>query len=72
MMGLMNSIMTIIRKEIETCRFSRYRIGKDTGISEKQLHRIVKQGGTLIAETADMLLEYFGYEIRKKKGKGGK
>ena len=58
----------IIRKEIQTCGKSRYRIASDTGISENQLHRLL-YGGSLKAETCDTLLQYFGYEIRKKKGK---
>ncbi len=61
-------IIEIIRKEIKTCGRSRYRIACDTGISENQLHRVI-YGGSLKAETAGLLLKYFGYEIRKKKGR---
>jgi len=60
-------VIEIIRKEIETCGMKRYRIAKDTGISQAQLHRIVN-GGSLKAETVGALLEYFGYELRKKEG----
>lgn len=61
------NVIEIIRKEIETCGKSRYRIAEDTGVSEAQLHRFIN-GGSLKAETAGALLGYFGYELRKKKG----
>ncbi len=59
--------MKIIRREIETCGLSRYRIAQDNGLSEAQLHRVVVQNGSLKAETVGQLLEYFGYELKKKK-----
>jgi hypothetical protein len=58
-------VIEIIRKEIETCGKTRYRIAHDTGVSEAQLHRFMNNG-SLKAETVGVLLEYFGYEIRKK------
>ena len=61
-------MIEIIRKEIEHCGKTRYRIAQDTEISEAQLHRLMN-GGSLKAKTVGALLEYFGYEIRKKKGK---
>ena len=61
-------LIEIIRKEIDNCGKSRYRIAQDTEISEAQLHRLMN-GGSLKAETVGVLLEYFGYEIRKKKGR---
>lgn len=60
-------VIEIIRKEIKTCGKTRYRIAQDTGVSEAQLHKLI-HGGSLKAETVGTLLEYFGYEIRKKKG----
>lgn len=63
----MNIIETIL-KEIKTCGKTRYRIAQDTGVSEVQLHRLVKNGGSLQAETAGVLLKYFGYRLEKKKG----
>jgi len=62
-------MIEMIRREIETCGKTRYRIAQDTGISEAQLHSLVKKGGSLKAETAGTLLEYFGYEVRKQKRK---
>ena len=64
-------MIEIIMKEIETCGRTRYRIAQDTGVSQAQLHRLIN-GGSLKAETIGTLLEYFGYEVRKKKGRGKK
>ncbi len=55
----------IVRKEVETCGKTRYRIAQDTGISESQLHRLVN-GGSFQAKTVGALLEYFDYEVQKK------
>jgi hypothetical protein len=60
--------MEQIRKHIETCGKSRYRISKDTGIDKAALCRIM-QGGSCKAETADILLKYFGLTITKDKKK---
>lgn len=60
-------LIKIIRKEMKTCGKTRYRIASETGISENQLHRLVN-GGSLKAETAGVLLEHLGYEVRKRKG----
>jgi plasmid maintenance system antidote protein VapI len=62
------NILKTIRNEIEHSGISRYRIAKDTGIDQGQLHRIMEKNQSLYCETAEKLLDYFGYEIRKKKG----
>ena len=64
-------LIEIIRKQVETCGKTRYRIAQDAGVLESQLHRLVN-GGSLHAETIGILLDYFGYEVRKKKGRGKK
>lgn len=61
-------IMELIRKEITHSDKTRYRISQDTGIEQAVLCRVM-QGGSLKAETADILLNYFGYEVKKKAGK---
>jgi len=61
-------LIEILRKEIKTCRKSRYEISKTTGIDQAVLCRII-QGGSCKAETADILLKYFGLTIAKKKKK---
>lgn len=64
-------MIEIIRKELKACgkngKRTRYRVAQETGVLENQLHRVVN-GGSLSAETASVLLEYFGYEVRKKGG----
>ena len=62
----MSMIIELLRKEIKTCGKSRYRISADTGIDKAVLCRIM-QGGSCKAETIDILLKYFGYEVKKKK-----
>jgi plasmid maintenance system antidote protein VapI len=62
-------ILKTIKKEIENSSKSRYQISKDTGITEGQLHRIIKKNQSLYCETAEKLLDYFGYGIIKKRDK---
>jgi hypothetical protein len=62
----MGMIIEMIRKQIKTCGKSRYQISKDTGVDEAALCRII-QGGSCKVETADILLDYFGLTIAKKK-----
>lgn len=58
-------IIEIIRRQINKCGKTRYRISKETGVGEDQLCRIM-QGKTCTVETADILLKYFGLTIAKK------
>jgi len=60
----MTMIIEQIREQINTCGKSRYRISKDTGVDKAILCRIM-QGGSCKAETADILLKYFGLTIAK-------
>ena len=66
MMYIYNMIVDIIRKEIDKSNKTRYQIAKESGISEAQLCRLM-QGKTVTCETADILLKYFGYKIKKGK-----
>jgi len=59
-------IMERLRKEIETCRKSRYQICKETGIDKAAMSRIM-HGGSCKAETIDILMNYFNLKITKKK-----
>jgi len=59
-------IMKIIRSEVEKSPESRRQICMATGIDETAMHRIIKKDGSCMAETADKLLAYFGYELKKK------
>ena len=65
-------IVETIRKHIEACGKTRYRISQDTGVDEATLCRIIA-GKACSTETADVLLEYFGLAIvSKQKSKKSK
>jgi transcriptional regulator with XRE-family HTH domain len=57
-------IVQTIRKEIASSNKTRYQIAKESGVSEAQLCRLM-QGKTITCETADILLQYFGYKLKK-------
>lgn len=59
-------MMDIIRKEIENSNKTRYRIALETGVQAAVLCRVM-QGGSLKAESAEILLKYFGYSIKKER-----
>ena len=61
-------IVEMIRKEIIKSKKSRYQIANDTGISQTRLCRLM-QGENINSENAGILLEYFGYTLKKKKGR---
>lgn len=61
-------LIELIRKQIQACGKSRYEISQDTGVEQAVLCRIMK-GGSCKAETVEILLEYFGFEIKQKRGK---
>lgn len=61
-------IIEEIRKQIKTSSKSLNQIGRDTGIDKAALSRIMN-GGSCKAETADILLKYFGLTITKDKKK---
>ena len=60
-------ILKIIKKEVNKSKLSRYRIAKETGIDQGQFHRIMEKNQSLYCETAEILLEFFGYDLKKKK-----
>jgi plasmid maintenance system antidote protein VapI len=62
-------ILSTIREEINNSGLSRYRIAKELEIDQGQLHRIMEKNQSLYCETAEKLLMYFGYELKKRKGK---
>jgi transcriptional regulator with XRE-family HTH domain len=61
------NIDELLRKEIEKSGKTRFRISQESGISEAQLCRFM-QGKTFTLATAEILLKYFGYKIKKTKG----
>jgi transcriptional regulator with XRE-family HTH domain len=64
----LNMIIEVLKKEIKQCGLSRYEIAKCTGVSQAQLCRFMK-GQSFQCETADLLLQFFGYELTKSKKK---
>ncbi len=65
--------MKTIRKEIKDSPLSQREISRQTGINIAAIHRIMVQGTGLTAESCDKLLNFFGYELTKKRGlKNGK
>jgi len=65
-MMLIMDIMKIIRREVEKSPESRRKICFANGINETAMHRIMEKNGSCMAETAEKLLAYFGYELKKK------
>ncbi len=60
-------IVKLLREEIKKSKESRYRIAKETGVSQTRLCRLM-QGESINAENAGRLLEHFGYTLKKQKG----
>lgn len=58
-----------LKKAIEECGQSRYRISQETGIEEAALSRFVNGKRGLTLETVDRLADYFGLRLTKSKGK---
>ena len=58
-------MVEIIRDEIRKSKINRRQISLKSGVSQEQLCRLM-QGKTLTAETSGVLLDYFGYELKKK------
>ena len=63
----MKTVLSIIVSELKKARVTRAEISRQTGITESNLCRILK-GETkhITAQTVDALLNFFGYEIRKR------
>jgi transcriptional regulator with XRE-family HTH domain len=62
-------IIETVRRQIEKSGLSRYQISQDTGVDQATLSRLM-QGKTVTVETADILLKYFGLELKPKKKRG--
>ena len=70
----MSQILDAIREAIETGDKTRYRIWKDTGISESHLSKLMRGERGLSIEALERLAEYLNLEIticpkRRKKGR---
>lgn len=64
-------LLEVIRKAIKNSGLSRYRIAKDTGIDQSVLFRIINKGSCSL-DTADILCNYLGLELKPKHKKGYK
>jgi hypothetical protein len=59
----MATVTDTLRKAVERCGQTRYRIGKATGIPASVLSRFVAKGGGLRSESIDKLCTYLGLEL---------
>jgi len=66
-MGKMTAkkIGQLIAREIEKRKLTQYRIALDTGVKQPCLSRFLN-GGSLKMETAGVLLDYLGFELKRK------
>ena len=63
-----------LRQLVRDSKVTRYRIWKETGITESVLSRFAR-GGSASLETLDGLIQYFGLQVevkRKRQKKAGK
>jgi transcriptional regulator with XRE-family HTH domain len=58
-----------LKAAIEQSGVSRYRIAQDTGILETSLSRFMRGETSLRLDKADVLAEYLGLELVKRKAK---
>jgi plasmid maintenance system antidote protein VapI len=63
------NIGEMLKQKIIACGISRYKISSDTGIEQAALSRLVHGKRTITLETAEILLNYFGFKITKPKAK---
>ena len=58
----------VLMAAIKESGVSRYRIAKDTGVTEATLCRFVQGETSLRLDKADLLAQYLGLELRKRRG----
>lgn len=63
------TISETLREAIRKSDLSLYRISTDTGIIRSSLIRFLRGDQSLRLDKADLLAEYFGLEVIKRKGK---
>jgi transcriptional regulator with XRE-family HTH domain len=59
----------VLKAAIEESGLTRYRIAKDTGIDQAALMRFMRGETSLRLDRADMLAEYLGLKLVKRKAK---
>ncbi|MGO8691875.1 MAG: helix-turn-helix domain-containing protein [Thermoguttaceae bacterium] len=57
----------VLKTAIEESGVSRYRISQDTGLTEPSLCRFMQGVATLRLDKADVLADYLGLELVKKR-----
>ena len=60
----------VLRKAIAESGLTLYRIAKDTGVIKTSLMRFMRGETSLRLDKADVLAEYLGLELIKRKAKG--
>ncbi|MCH8153377.1 MAG: helix-turn-helix transcriptional regulator [Planctomycetes bacterium] len=59
-----------LKRAIGTCGCSRYRIWKETGVSQAALSRFMSGERSLTLDTVDILADFLGLElVSKRKGR---
>ena len=61
------TLTNVLKTAIDQSRVTRYRIAKDTGIREASLCRFMQGGTSIRLDKADVLAEYLGLELVKKR-----
>lgn len=64
------SVSEVLRRAMEGCGESRYRIAAETGLSESVLCRFAAGETALRLANVDVLADYLGLELRPRKGRG--
>jgi transcriptional regulator with XRE-family HTH domain len=59
----------VLKTAIEESGLTRYRIAKDTGITEPSLCRFMQGVASLRLDKADVLAEYLGLELTQREAK---
>lgn len=60
------SISEQLRNALESCKVSRYKIAKDSGVDHAVLRRFLKRERDIKLETASKLAEFLGLELKKR------
>jgi ribosome-binding protein aMBF1 (putative translation factor) len=56
-----------VRRAIETCKWSRYRLARESGVPESVLSRFVTGETALSAKNLDKLCKALSLELRRKR-----
>lgn len=68
----MATVTDTLRRAVEDCGQTRYRIAKETGIPASVLSRFVASGAGLRSENLDRLCAYLGLVLKPGKARKGR